>query len=173
MASPWGQRVGSTILSNNEVMSILMDYTNFPGTAVATVNTNHQSNPQQTKFLNAMMSGWTWNPGQAGPALGGVGNDLVYRDPWGNPYVISMDLNYDDQCQDWFYGKVAVSKDPAASNPLLGFYGLVSPGVDVRNRDNYQFHGKIMVWSAGADGKVDINNAANTGLNKDNVLSWW
>jgi len=30
-----------------------------------------------------------------------------------------------------------------------------------------------MVWSAGADGKVDINNAANTGLNKDNVLSWW
>jgi hypothetical protein len=29
-----------------------------------------------------------------------------------------------------------------------------------------------MVWSAGPDGKIDPNSAANTGANKDNVLSW-
>ena len=60
---------------------------------------NYQKNPQQTIFLNAKMSGDTSSPG--------VGTDLVYRDPWGNPYVISMDLNYDEQCKDAFYCKDA------------------------------------------------------------------
>jgi hypothetical protein len=41
------------------------------------------------------MSGDTNSPG--------VGTDLVYRDPWGNPYIITMDLNYDEMCKDAFY----------------------------------------------------------------------
>ena len=36
---------------------------------------------------------------------------LVYRDPWGNPYIITMDLNYDEQCQDAFYCQQAVSQN--------------------------------------------------------------
>ena len=97
---PYGS---GTVLSNNEVVAILMDITNFPTTGLSTINTNHQSNPQQTKFLNAHMSGW--DPTQGGTPLAGVGNDLVYRDPWGNPYIISMDFNYDDNCWDDFYCK--------------------------------------------------------------------
>jgi prepilin-type N-terminal cleavage/methylation domain-containing protein len=161
-----------TILTNSEVIAILMDYTTYPGTTIPTINTNNQSNPQQTKFLNATLSGWA--PGQTTPALPGVGNDLVYRDPWGNPYVISMDLNYDDQCQDWFYGKTVVSQNPPLSTSTVGFFGLVSPGLNPKTPDNFMFHGKVMVWSAGPDGKVDWNNntRANSGVNKDNVLSW-
>jgi hypothetical protein len=39
-------------------------------------------------------------------------------------------------------------------------------------QDNFMFHGKVMVWSAGPDGQVDNGAKANAGLNKDNVLSW-
>ena len=59
------------------------------------VNANHQKNPQQTVFLNAKMVSNTNLPG--------VGPDLVYRDPWKNPYVITIDLNDDNQCKDAFY----------------------------------------------------------------------
>jgi len=158
---------GGTVLSNNEVVAILMDFTNYPGTTVATINTNHQSNPQQTKFLNARMSGWS--PSQGGTPLAGVDNNLVFRDPWGNPYLISLDLNYDDQCQDSFYCLTKVSSNPNANNAFNGFNGLNAPG---SGRDNFLFHGKVMVWSAGPDGKVDPNTPANAGVNKDNILSW-
>jgi hypothetical protein len=36
----------------------------------------------------------------------------------------------------------------------------------------YGYRGKVMVWSAGPDGKIDSSSLANQGVNKDNVLSW-
>jgi hypothetical protein len=36
----------------------------------------------------------------------------------------------------------------------------------------YELGSSIMVWSAGPDKMVDPNAAANTGANKDNVLTW-
>ncbi len=147
--------------NNSEVISILMDITNYPNTTIATANANYQKNPQQTIFLNAKMSGW--DPSQGGPAQGGVGNDLVYRDPWGNPYIITMDLNYDDQCRDAFYGLDAVSHG--------GLNGLSNPDT-IGTTDNWRYHGKVMVWSAGPNGKIDPGDPATDHENKDNVLSW-
>ena len=94
-------------------------------------------------------------------------NTLVYRDPWGNPYIISLDLNYDDQCQDSFYGTANVSQN--GTQNTTGYNGLTSAG---NNGKNFQYHGKVMVWSAGPDGRVDPNAKANSGANKDNILSW-
>jgi prepilin-type N-terminal cleavage/methylation domain-containing protein len=159
------------VLSNNEVVAILMDITNFPTTGLPTINTNSQSNPQQTRFLNAKMSGWNPALVQTGPPLAGVDNSLTYRDPWGNPYVISMDLNYDDNCEDAFYHLKSVENTSGAST-MAGFYGVNSPGFKPGVQDNFQFHGKVMVWSAGPDGKVDSSKAANIDVNKDNILSW-
>jgi hypothetical protein len=92
----------------------------------------------------------------------GVGSDLVYRDLWGNPYIISMDLNYDEQCEDAFYGSPTVS--------VGGLNGLIQqPDL------NYAYHGKVMVWSAGPDVKIDPNSPASgatSGVNRDNILSW-
>ena len=131
--------------NNSEVISILMDLTTFPGSVLATTNYNDQYNPKKVKYLNATMV--TDN------TLPGVGTDLVYRDPWGNPYIISMDLSYDEFCTDAFYSTV-------------GGNGLINQsGVNV-------YRGKVMVWSAGPDKKVDVNSAANVGVNKDNVVSW-
>jgi prepilin-type N-terminal cleavage/methylation domain-containing protein len=149
-------------LMNDEVISILMDITNYPSGA-ATANNGHVKNPQQTKFLSAHMSGDTSSPG--------VGTDLVYRDPWGDPYIISMDLNYDEQCEDAIYCQWAVSENPQGGNGQSGFNGLVNPDMPA-SRNHFQYHGKVMVWSAGPDKKIDPNSPANAGANRDNVLSW-
>jgi prepilin-type N-terminal cleavage/methylation domain-containing protein len=149
----------SATTNNSEVIAILMDITNYPDGSGATANNGHMLNPQQTKFLNEEMVSDTNSPG--------IGSDLVYRDPWGNPYVISMDLNYDEQCKDAFYCLDKVSgKNQAATNP--GLNGLVTDGVT----DNFKYHGKIMVWSAGFNKAIDKLDPATDKENKDNVLSW-
>jgi prepilin-type N-terminal cleavage/methylation domain-containing protein len=139
-------------ITNDEVVAILMDMQTYPGSGLPTVNNNHVKNPQQHILLNAHMSGDTSSPG--------VGTDLVYRDPWGNPYIITMDLNYDENCWDAFYGSTTVSAG--------GLNGLILQN----NNTVYGYHGKVMVWSAGPDGKIDPTVQANQGANKDNVLSW-
>ena len=163
------------VASNSEVIAILMDVTNYPNGQPVLANVNHQKNPQRTIFLNAKLS--NYDPSQPGPPEGGVDVNGVYRDPWGNPYIISMDLNYDESCKDSFYCLNAVSGSAATSaNP--GLNGLINP--DTTQSANFQLHGKVMVWSAGPDGKIDPTadpgpppkGSANSGANKDNVLSW-
>ncbi len=154
---------------NAEVVAILMDITNFPNTAVPTINTNSWKNPQQTIFLSAKMTGDTSSPG--------VGMDLVYRDLWGNPYIITMDLNYDEMCQDTFYSLQSVSQNPPLPAPYSpsGFNGLSNPNASPSGSaqlNDFECRGTVMVWSAGPDGKIDPGSPANQGVNKDNILSW-
>jgi prepilin-type N-terminal cleavage/methylation domain-containing protein len=162
------------VTNNSEVIAILMDITSYPGTGLSTANFNHQKNPQRTPFLNAKM-------GDAYNTNGVVGTDLVYRDPWGNPYVISMDLNYDEQCSDAFYSRQAVSQNPPllAAYSQTGFNGLFNPNSAPANqaeRDNFLYHGKVMVWSVGPPihGKpgIDPNLPATDPANKNHILSW-
>ena len=138
--------------NNSEVVAILMDNTSAAGG----VNVSHQKNPKQVKYLNATMVSDTTSPGVSTV-------DGVYRDPWGNPYVISMDLNYNGLCEDAFYCLQSVSGG--------GLNGLTQQG-SFPNLDHFAFRGTVMIWSAGPDGKVDSGSLANTGVNKDNVLSW-
>ena len=154
--------------SNAEVMAILLDLPTYPN-GVLTVNSNHVKNPNQQKFLIANTTG--------DPALPGVGPDLVYRDPWGNPYIITMDLNYNEQCHDALYSRRNVSQVQPPLNPYVqsGFNGLSNPNpapATADQFDNFLYHGKVMVWSAGADKKIDPNTPANQGVNKDNIISW-
>ena len=132
--------------NNSEVIAILMDLTNHPA------NINHIKNPQREKLLNPTMA--------QGTTSSGVGSDLVYRDPWGTPYIISMDLNYDDKCRDAFYKWDAVS--------AVGLNGLVNPA----GANSYEYVGGVMVWSFGPDKTASKNATANTIPNKDNVLTW-
>ena len=98
----------------------------------------------------------------------GVGPDLVYRDPWKNPYIITMDVNDDNQCKDAFYRKQAVS----GTGSVTGLNGLIN-SIDANGAgDDFAFHGNVMVWSAGPDRKVDPTVPANAGVNSDNILSW-
>jgi prepilin-type N-terminal cleavage/methylation domain-containing protein len=143
--------------NNAELVAILMDLETF-GNGQATGNKGHISNPQRNKFLRADPVSDTASPG--------VGRDGVYRDPWGNPYIITLDMNNDDKVSDAFYRTIAVSADPNAPN--IGMNGLVKNATS----GLFEYNGNVMVWSAGPDGKISPALKANAGLNKDNVLSW-
>jgi hypothetical protein len=155
-----GTQIGtSAVLTNNEVMAILMDITNYPNTTIATINTNYQKNPRQVTYLNATTT--------SDPKLPGVGPDLVYRDPWANPYVITLNLNDDNKVEDSFYRMASGSHYPATDMSGNALNGLIK-----QDDGFFGYHGNVMVWSAGPDGKIDPTNAGNTGVNKDNILSW-
>jgi prepilin-type N-terminal cleavage/methylation domain-containing protein len=159
--------------NNSEVIAILMDLEYYPsdpsGTTplgyypkgTPTCNVGHVLNPKQIKFLDARMVGDTTLPG--------VGPDLVYRDPWLSPYIISMDLNYDDKCMDVIYRLAAVSQQ--TQNQPSGYNGLVNSS-GTPNNNNYGYNGGIMVWSLGPDKLFATDTAATLGVNHDNVLSW-
>jgi hypothetical protein len=166
----WPNPIPANYQTNNaEVIAILMDLTNYPSGGL-TVNTNHQKNPQRTIFLNAKMSGYDPAANDPQPP-GGVDITGIYRDPWGSPYVISMDLNYDEQCQDAIYCRRLVSQNPPSSSSQAGYNGLFNPDLNGAS-DNFLYHGKVMVWSAGPNRKIDPVEPADDRENRDNVLSW-
>jgi prepilin-type N-terminal cleavage/methylation domain-containing protein len=138
---------------NSEVIAVLMDIETYPGNGNNTVNKGHVKNPKKYRYLNAKMV--------ADTGVAGVGPDLVYRDPWGNPYIITLDLNYDENCRDGFYRRNKVSGG--------GINGLVNPNAP---SDKWELRSPIMVWSTGPDGEVNRDVPADQGVNKDNVLSW-
>jgi prepilin-type N-terminal cleavage/methylation domain-containing protein len=170
---------GLYITNNSDVMAILMDLTNFPNTNLWTMNTNYQKNPMKTIFLNATYNSDTRSPG--------VGADLNYRDPWGNPYLITMDLNDDNKSEDPFYAPVWMSSSTGSPK------GAGELGLSYQSYDNYyQFHGNVMVWSMGPSGPANqspssftfpVSPAVKMGngqngpwamdpANKNHILSW-
>jgi prepilin-type N-terminal cleavage/methylation domain-containing protein len=149
---PTGQLGGR---NNSEVITILMDLNVAP-------NPNHALNPQQLKASFKQVGN---------TADQGVGTDRVMRDGWGNPYIISLDLNIDGKCRDAFYQQDAVSQLSATA----GYNGLVRAG----GANTYELNKPVMVWSLGPDGRAQAPTIpgqtaplANKGVNKDNILSW-
>ncbi|MGA2865391.1 MAG: type II secretion system protein [Verrucomicrobiota bacterium] len=151
--------------NNSEVMAILLDRETIPLTGAYTVNQGHVKNPQKTQFLNA---GVVSDPKPLSDVVSaGIGTDLVYRDPWANPYILSFDLNNDDKTRDGVYRKRVVSQQSGR----IGYFGLVNSQSNP-NSDFFEFNGHVMVWSAGPDKTIHSGLGANLGANKDNVLSW-
>lgn len=145
--------------SNAELMAILADLDKRPLDGVATVNENHNQNPQKNAFFTSK-----FNSENVGT---GLGTDLLYRDPWGNPYIITLDLNYDNSCRDAFYRSPAVAQESG----VRGYFGLTPAGNNA-SASVWEIHDSIAIWSFGPDGQIDANAKANSGANKDNILSW-
>jgi prepilin-type N-terminal cleavage/methylation domain-containing protein len=139
--------------SNDEIINILMDKD-------IGANAGHVKNTRRYEYLKAEQVSDASRPG--------VGPDGIYRDPWGTPYIISVDANFDEKCRDAFYGLRAVSQ----SNGQIGHNGLINSKDTGGNGDNFEYSGVVMVWSAGPDGKFSATANAKTGVNKDNILSW-
>lgn len=89
----------------------------------------------------------------------GVGPNRVYRDPWGNAYIISLDVDGDGWVQGAFYSLAKVSQVRGAG--ANGLNGLASKSG--RGSNDFAFHGQVMIWSFGPDGKADPNIAADEG----------
>ena len=149
--------------SNAELMLILTAASTFPDYTTNNCNTNDLRNPRKIGYFNGKSSG------ASGVAAGkGLGTDGVMRDPWGNPYIVSLDLNYDNTVSNTVYRLQGVSQVTAASP--VGHFGLVGSGNG--NNNNYTVRDSVMIFSFGADGSFDSGTKANAGVNQDNVLSW-
>ena len=142
--------------SNAQLIVILQDITKYNGQQ--TLNENHILNHKKIKYLNAESASDNKSPG--------IGTDLVYRDPWRNPYIVTLDLNYDGWCRDGFYSKSSVS----AKSEDSGHNGLVPKRIG--GEIYYEHRGNVMVWSFGPDGSIALDAKAISGANKDNILSW-
>ena len=141
-------------LGNSNIIIILMDVNTG-------VNLNHAKNPQQVVLSEPKRVTSTELPGVSTI-------DWQFRDPWGKPYIITLDLNYDGKCYDAVYSKQAVSK----ANNSVGYFGLNNNVNATGASDDFTLGGDVMIWSMGPDKKADATKAANTDVNKDNVLGW-
>jgi prepilin-type N-terminal cleavage/methylation domain-containing protein len=151
----------TAIAANAEIIAILMDAEyDRSSTPKAFLNKGHALNPQRNVLLTAKSVSSVTDPG--------VGTDGEYRDPWGNPYIISFDASYNERCRDVVYARAAVSQQ----NGQTGLNGLVNDPTPPDAPDEFELNGPIMVWSFGPDKKADANTKANLGVNKDNILSW-
>lgn len=124
-------------------------------------NPHFANNPEKKVFLRP-----TPINDRNGPP--GIGPDRVYRDPWGNPYIISLDMDGDGWTQDAFYSLTKVSgvlaRGPKGVNGLSSRSGL--------GTNDFLSGEKIMIWSFGPDGRADPNIGADEGVNQDNIVSW-
>jgi prepilin-type N-terminal cleavage/methylation domain-containing protein len=158
--------LNDTVPTNTDIMVILMDITN---NLVSTQNVGHGKNPQQIKFYDPKMTSDTFSAG-----LSTI--DYQLRDPWGNPYIITLDVTYSGQCNDALYGLQSVSQIPGGGT--AGYNGLVNSKDPNGNSNDFDLSGPVMIWSMGPDGRAgpysDSNNPirANQEKNKDNVLGW-
>jgi len=174
----WGG--GLYIPNNSDVTAILLDLTNYPNSSQWTVNTNYEKDPARTVFLSGTYTADASSPG--------IGTDLNYRDPWGNPYIITMDLNEDNKAEDPFYALVWMSSTTGTAGGA-GENGL-SYQADGQNQ-YYQFHGNVMAWSMGPNGPYNQSPSSFTypqsptampngspgpwvmdPSNKNHILSW-
>jgi prepilin-type N-terminal cleavage/methylation domain-containing protein len=160
------QASGSYHPDNSEVMAILLNLEKF-GNGQPTVNQGHILNTEGRSLLPVRMSGDNSSPG--------VGIDGVYRDPWGTPYIITVDLNHDEKTRDAFYQDPRVSADPINAN--VGLNGLIQRTLP-NGSSVFEVNSSATVWSAGPDKMIDPNisnlpnGKANKGANKDNIVSW-
>jgi prepilin-type N-terminal cleavage/methylation domain-containing protein len=140
---------------NSEVISILRDDTFLPETITnGGIISQHIYNPQQTPFFSpsksaplVSQSALTYNTNSPG-----VGSDDIFRDAWGNPYIITMDLNYDGKCYD---------------SKLNSMYQAGSPSAV-----GYTIPGQAIVWSLGPYfANVNFNAPLATGINHKSIVT--
>jgi type II secretion system protein G len=144
--------------NNSEIMAVLLDLENFPD-KTPTVNQNHIKNTNKTKYLNARMAGDNKSSG--------IGTDGIYRDLWGSPYVITLDLNNDEHARDAFF----CMRDVSQISGQTGYNGLFNWRDSTGNGNYFEVNSPVAVWSPGPDKMID-HLRADRGANKDNILSW-
>jgi prepilin-type N-terminal cleavage/methylation domain-containing protein len=113
--------------NNAELMAILRDDKVWPE---VNGNMQHIYNPQQTVFFNPKLATDSNSPG--------LGPDEVLRDPWGTPYIVSLDMNYAQHVFDATLNKMYQESPANKNTPLL------VPGVAV-------------VWSYGPQKTINLN----------------
>ncbi|HXG49029.1 MAG TPA: type II secretion system protein [Methylomirabilota bacterium] len=84
---------GTANITNSHLMVILMDYAE-ERMRDGTLNPNfqHKRNPRKLQLFNAKFASDSTSPGVEEATY-------MYRDPWGTPFVVTLDVNDDNKCQ--------------------------------------------------------------------------
>jgi prepilin-type N-terminal cleavage/methylation domain-containing protein len=120
---------------NSEVIAILRDDNFYPE---GINGVQHIYNPQQTPFFSAKFSKDTVSPG--------IGTNDVFLDPWGSPYIITMDLSYSGKCFDYTLNQMYQNNNLGTGRPPPP--ALIVPG-------------EAIVWSLGPSKTNHINEPLN------------
>jgi hypothetical protein len=135
---------GTSLVSvNSDLMVVLMDID-------AGINAKHAMNP---------LRHWYFEPKSVNDTKShGISLvDQEFRDPYGNPYVISMDANGDGKVRDAVYAEAVAFPTNAVGSATNAIF---------------EIQGSVMIWSRGHDGKVGMDASDRDGVNKDNVVDW-
>ena len=143
----------SFVSTNTDIMAIITDFDGY-------ANGGHLRNPQQHRLGDFKSVN---NTNESG--LSTVDRQL--RDPWGSPYVITLDLNFDDHARDAFYKRKVVSQNTGN----IGYNGLVATNAS-GSTDDYELNRGVMIWSLGPDQKANANKLYRDDVNKDNIVGW-
>jgi prepilin-type N-terminal cleavage/methylation domain-containing protein len=150
------------LVDNRGVVAILMARDVEP-------NLGNARNPRRIKYLDAKDAKDTTSSG--------IGPDNVYRDPFGNPYIITFDMDYDGRVSDLLYKEPGVSSMQSTPSPLAPGYA----GTTFNQQANaFEAQQSLMVWSLGPDGSYSKTGGggnpyvpgARVSPNKDNITSW-
>jgi prepilin-type N-terminal cleavage/methylation domain-containing protein len=129
--------------NNSEVIAILRDDSFYPEVVTnGSQVMGHIYNPQQTSFFQAKIA-----PTNTAP---GIGPDDVLRDPWGMPYMVTLDLNGDNRVFDPYLNQMYSNQFKAS---------LYVPG-------------HAVVWSFGPSKQINVNVSMNSVSNKYVVTSF-
>ena len=142
----------SEAASNSDAIVILM-----ANSQLSDVNQGHRRNPKKFRYFDPKMV--------EGQNSHGVGSDGIFRDPWGNPYIITVDFNGNNKCFDFFCGNPVVSGN---GTDRLGHYGLLREAIN--EKEQFYLPGTVMVWSKGPDRKADPTINAQKDVYRDNVV---
>jgi prepilin-type N-terminal cleavage/methylation domain-containing protein len=149
---------------NAQLMIILSA---LEGMGINQVNPGHARNSKKFKYLDAKFTD--------NKKTGGMGPNGIFRDPFGNPYVVTIDKSGDDKCWDMLYGNPAVSckntNGPPNNWEMIGWNGLTKETIG--KTTGYVLNGKVMVWSAGPDRRASGGKPANAVWKDDKVPYTW
>jgi prepilin-type N-terminal cleavage/methylation domain-containing protein len=137
---------------NSEVIAILRDDNFYPE---ASNGLSHISNPQMTSFFNAKVGTTNYDATLTTSCTGspGIAQDDVFRDPWGNPYIITLDMNYDGKCFDLFLNQMYGNNNPTPATNLM-------------------VPGEAIVWSLGPAASTVLNTLPlNSGVNHQTIVT--
>jgi prepilin-type N-terminal cleavage/methylation domain-containing protein len=131
--------------NNSELIAILRDDSYYPEIGTNGGQTvGHIYNPQQTAFFQAKAAPTTNSPG--------IFSDDVLRDPWGMPYMVTIDLSGDNRVFDPWLNLMYVKQYPTQTQPLL------NPG-------------HAVVWSFGPTKQINLNAGSLNAANKYMVIN--
>jgi prepilin-type N-terminal cleavage/methylation domain-containing protein len=131
--------------NNSELIAILRDDAFYPEFATnGSLHLGHVYNPQQTSFYTGHAANGTSSPG--------IGTDEVLRDPWGLPYIVTIDLSGDGRVLDPYLNAMYLKQFPSSA-PLL-------------------IPGHAVVWSLGPNKQINFGLPMNSSFNKYMVKSY-